>query len=94
MRYGAAAAHLIVGGYLVLLNLFAAQIPVIFLGVGHFFAPDSVVMFGSSGGLIRAMGVCREPARVCFGVVPSYLTVALNRLPRRIGVPLLPSSNI
>ena len=36
VRYGAAAAHLIVGGYLVLLNLLAAQIPVIFLGVGHF----------------------------------------------------------
>jgi len=49
-------------------------------------------MFGSSGGWMRAMGVCREPARVCFGVVPSYLTVALNRLPRRIGVPLLSGS--
>ena len=92
VRYGAATAHLVISGYLVLLNLFAAQIPVIFLGVGHFFAPDSVVMFGSSGGWMRAMGVCREPARVCFGVVPSYLTVALNRLPRRIGVPLLGSA--
>ena len=94
VRYGAATAHLVISGHLVLLNLLAAQIPVIFLCVGHFFAPDSVVIFGSADRRMRATGVCREPARVCFGVVLSYLTVALNRLPRRIGVPLLPSSNI
>ena len=67
VRYGAAAAHLVVGGHLVLLNLLAAQIPVIFLGVGHFFALIQLLCLARRVGGC-APWVCAESLRAFVSV--------------------------
>ena len=95
VRYGAAAAHLVISGHLVLLNLLAAQIPIIFYVVCHDFLPSRSHRYV---GAVKYARLCAirgvgsgNIARRHHNrrIVITYLTLSLIPRPRRIGVPLL-----
>ena len=98
VRYGAAAAHLVISGHLVLLNLLTAQIPIIFYVVCHDFLPSKSHRYAGAVKYARPCAVrgvgSGNIARRHHNrrIVITYLTLSLNPRPRRIGMPLLGGS--
>ena len=98
VRYGAAAAHLVISGHLVLLNLLAAQIPIIFYVVCHDFLPSKSHRYAGAVKYARPCAIrgvgSGNIARRHHNrrIVITYLTLSLNPHPRRIGMPLLSGS--